>query len=87
MSGERFRGVVLFYDRDKGYGFLRRPTDGIKFFVGRAEADRVADFSTGDLVEFSLAPDGRTGKLKAVDLRLLAQARDRSAASRVFSAD
>lgn len=62
------KGVVKFYNDQKGFGFIQ-PDDGSKdVFVHATALERagIARLNEGDVVSFDVREDRRTGKM-AVD--------------------
>lgn len=64
IAYERMQAPVKFYDRQKGYGFIKRPNKPDIFFTNkmleRAGIDNVGE---NDLLEFDLMPvPGKGGK-------------------------
>lgn len=67
-AGERERGTVLFFNPDKGFGFIARDDGGPHIFVHISEVERAGiSLNAGDRVEFEPGTD-RRGKTSAVDL-------------------
>ncbi len=63
------QGVVEKFFADRGYGFIRCD-DGSQLFVHVKEARRGGvELSEGQRLEFLIAKDPKTGKLRAVDVR------------------
>ena len=69
---ERMQAPVKFYDRTRGYGFLKRPNKQDVFFTTKM-LDRagIKNVEENDILEFDLVPvSGKGGKainLKKVD--------------------
>ncbi len=65
------KGKVLWFDKKKGYGFIKCDDDGRDIFVhsGDSYPEQFLSFQTGDRVEFEIAeaPQG----VKAVNVRKL----------------
>jgi cold shock protein len=67
-------GKCKWFEPTRKYGFLSSPDSESEIFFhisGIAEGHKIAD---GDTVEFEIAPDKKTGKTKAVNVRRLAEA-------------
>jgi cold shock protein len=67
----RFRGVCRWFDSKKGYGFLQ--SEGVDHFVHASMLARsgINTLNTGDVVEFDVAPNQRSGRTEAVNVRLI----------------
>lgn len=72
----RVQAQVKFFNRDKGFGFLKRPNKLDIFLSGQALLDsginpfKIAD---NDLLEFDLVPvEGKGGKAK--NIKIIAKA-------------
>jgi cold shock protein len=67
------RGVVKFFNTEKGFGFISRDDNAGDVFVhiSDVKSSGIDDIGEGDKVEFDLG-DGKKGKgKKAVDIKLL----------------
>lgn len=66
-------GVVKFFNKDKGFGFVQPDTGGKDVFVHISSLKKagIATLDEGDKVEFDTAEDRRTGKLAIDEIRLL----------------
>ncbi|HZT88317.1 MAG TPA: cold shock domain-containing protein [Stellaceae bacterium] len=64
------QGVVEKFFADRGYGFIKSD-DGGQVFVHIKDARKggVVELSEGQRLEFLIAKDPKTGKLRAVDVR------------------
>jgi CspA family cold shock protein len=64
-------GTVKWFNASKGFGFIQ-PEDGGKdvfVHVTAVEAAGMRGLVDGQRVEFEAAPDKRTGKVSAINLR------------------
>lgn len=52
-DSDRERGLVKWYHRRKGYGFIQR-SDGTEIFTHRSRFQGFGHLRSGDLIEFSL---------------------------------
>lgn len=61
---ERVQAPVKFYDKTKGYGFIKRPNKLDVFFTAKVlEKAKIDDIKENDLLEFDLIPiPGKGGK-------------------------
>jgi len=70
------RGAVKFFNAAKGFGFIS-PDDGssdVFVHISAVERSGLSELTDGDLVEFELEQDRRSGKLAAVDLQVVGRA-------------
>lgn len=69
-------GKVKFFNEAKGFGFIAPDSGGTDVFVHISALQRagLGALNEGDVVEFELEPDRRSGKLAAVDLRVTGSA-------------
>jgi CspA family cold shock protein len=66
-------GVCKFFNTEKGFGFIAPDLGGKDVFVHVYELqDDLGALSPGDRVEYDIGHDERSGKMKAVKVRLLA---------------
>lgn len=72
-SSQRIRGTVVNWNNERGFGFVRRNDDGTQVFVhfnGFNDDDAIsypnAGVKEGDLLEFEVNTDPKTGKQHAV---------------------
>ena len=65
-------GVVVGWNEDKGYGFVR-PSEGggADIFIHRLDIKNAVMLSQGQKVSFEIIMDERKGKPRAAQLRLL----------------
>jgi CspA family cold shock protein len=69
MSEERIRGVVKWFNADKGYGFIEREGDEDVFVHYSAiEGSGYRSLVEGEEVEFEVVP-GKNGRLQASNVR------------------
>jgi cold shock protein len=66
------QGTVKFFRQDKGYGFIAPDGGGNDVFVHFSELEKtgISRLSEGQKVSFDVEPDKRTGKPRAVSLRI-----------------
>ena len=68
------RGMVKFFDGQKGYGFIT-PDDGSKDVFVHVSALEKAGITSGvqegQIVDFDIETDKRSGKLAAANLRVV----------------
>ena len=68
----RERGIIKLFNSEKGYGFIRRPDNGVdEFFHINQVGNGIAEESIeiGAAVEFEVIP-GRDGRSHAANLTL-----------------
>lgn len=67
------RGVVKFFDLDRGFGFIRNDEGGEDIFVHATvmRQSGLEDLSEGDLLEFEASVSERTGRIAATSVRLV----------------
>ncbi len=69
------RGIVKFFNGQKGYGFITPPDDGSKdVFLhasALAKAGITKEVQEGQIVDFDVETDKRSGKLAAANLRVV----------------
>jgi CspA family cold shock protein len=73
MAIEMARGTVKFFNPGKGFGFIA-PDDGaadVFVHISAVERSGLGALNDGDIVEFELEQDRRSGKLAAVDLQVV----------------
>jgi CspA family cold shock protein len=73
---ERLRGIVKFFNPEKGFGFVTRDDGQGDVFVhiSDVKSSGVEEIDEGDRVEFDLG-EGKKGKgKKAIELKLLPMA-------------
>jgi len=72
-------GTIIRFIEERGFGFVR-PNDGGRslFFYITAWQDRSIEPQEGQEVSFELANNNRTGRMRAVNVRLF-QAQDAAA--------
>jgi cold shock CspA family protein len=63
-------GTVRRFDVQKGYGFLSTPDGDLYFHVSAIQFG--AKVATGDPVTFDVVPDQKSGRNKAINVRLVA---------------
>ncbi len=65
-------GTVRFFDTAKGFGFIQQTGGGADVFVHATAVEEagMAELVEGQKVGFDIAPDRRTGKSAATNLRL-----------------
>jgi len=69
MSEERIRGVVKWFNADKGYGFIEREGDEDVFVHYSAiDGSGYRSLVEGEEVEFEVVP-GKNGRLQAANVR------------------
>ena len=65
------RGVVKWFDEEKGYGFIHSDTQKEDFFVHRSNIVNMEGvLEKGQLVEFEIG-EGKGGRSMAVNVRAL----------------
>jgi cold shock protein len=64
-----FKGKVVWFDSARGYGFVRKESDGIEYFTHYSHiiADGYKKLDAGDIVEFDV-DEGPNGKPQAVNV-------------------
>lgn len=64
MNRDRMWGVVIRYDKERGFGFIKSRVDGQSYFV---HVSQIQDgfLEHGYLVEFGVGINKRTGKEQA----------------------
>lgn len=67
------RGTIKFWNEQKGYGFIRRSGDGDLFchITSIYAPDGSVTPQTGDAVEFEIAKDPKSGRLRACSVYLV----------------
>ena len=67
------KGKVIRYIGDRGFGFVQDEDSGEQFFVHITEAQKagIGELREGMALEFLAEVDARSGKCRAVDLRLV----------------
>ena len=63
------RGVVKYFSIDKFYGFISRVDERDVFFHGSA-VEHGLELKSDDAVVFNVMPDAKSGRDKAVNVRL-----------------
>jgi CspA family cold shock protein len=68
---------VKVYYADRGFGFATRSDNAGDVFFHQTDVERagLGELRQGDYIGFDLQEDHRTGKQKAVDLRLIERAK------------
>lgn len=68
------KGIVKWYNSQKGYGFIQPADGGKDVFVHATALERsgIRALSEGQKVTFELRTDRRTGKASAANLKLAA---------------
>lgn len=71
-SGERQSGSVKWYNPTKGFGFIAPQGGGTDVFVHATALERAGlrDLAEGQVLSFVVETDPRSGKTKAIDLRV-----------------
>lgn len=61
---ERIQAPIKFFDKNKGFGFIKRPNQLDIFFTGKMlERAGIKDVKENDILEFDLIPiAGKGGK-------------------------
>ncbi len=69
------RGIVRFFNGEKGFGFISPDAGGPDVFVhiSALHDSNMPRFEEGDVVSFELEQDRRSGKIFAVDLQFIAE--------------
>jgi cold shock protein len=71
IMGRIYQGTVNYYNEIKGFGFITDDDNGNHFVHVSEVIDKGEDkLTVGDRVEFAVGP-GSTGKLQAVDVRII----------------
>ena len=62
--GERVGGIVKWYNREKGYGFIAPDNGGSDVFLHKSELDaaRIHRIDQNDVVEFEIQPPRKNGE-------------------------
>ena len=70
-----FKGKVVWFSSQKGFGFVRRDSDGAEFFAHFSQilADGYKKLDVDDVVEFSVG-EGPNGKQQAEQIQVLQKA-------------
>lgn len=74
-ESRRLQAQVKFFDRSKGFGFIKRPNvkQDIFFHQNEMNKSKIDHLNENDIVEFDLIPvDGKGGK--AVNIKFIAKA-------------
>ena len=67
----RMTGIVAAWKAERGYGFVH-PDDGDDdVFLHVTAVKEAMPPDVGDRVEFEIEPDRRSGRLRAVDVKVL----------------
>lgn len=69
------RGTVKFFNANKGYGFIQ-PDDGSKdafVHISALERSGIGDLTEGQVVEYELETDSRSGKQAATNISIPAE--------------
>ncbi len=71
-TGERQSGAVKWYNPTKGFGFIAPEGGGTDVFVHATALERAGlrDLAEGQVLSFVVETDPRSGKTKAIDLRV-----------------
>jgi CspA family cold shock protein len=71
-TGERQSGSVKWYNPTKGFGFIAPEGGGTDVFVHATALERAGmrDLAEGQVLSFVVETDPRSGKTKAIDLRV-----------------
>jgi cold shock CspA family protein len=67
---ERSKGVIRTWHLERFFGFISRVDERDLFYHGSAVVDGV-ELEIGDSVEFDVVPDAKSGRDKAVNVRLM----------------
>jgi cold shock protein len=69
----KFRGVCRWYNSKKGYGFLC--SENVDTFIHASTLMRsgINTLNTGDVVEYDVVPNQRSGRTEAANVRLIEQ--------------
>ncbi len=65
-------GTVKFFNATKGFGFIAPEGGGTDVFVHATALERAGlrDLAEGQVLSFIVETDSRSGKTKAIDLRV-----------------
>jgi cold shock protein len=66
------QGTVKFFKQDRGFGFVAPDGGGGDVFVHVSELEKagISRLSEGQKVTFDIEPDKKTGKPRAVNVRI-----------------
>jgi cold shock protein len=69
------QGTVKLFKSDKGYGFIAREEGGADVYVNLSELEKtgLSSLAVGQKVTFDVEPDNRSGRLRAVNVRVAPQ--------------
>jgi CspA family cold shock protein len=68
-------GVIKNWNRDRGFGFAKRDDSGTDVFVHINDvAGRPESLAIGERISFEIGDDPRTGKSRAINVRLIDEA-------------
>jgi cold shock protein len=67
------QGMVKMFKKDRGFGFIAQDGGGGDVFVHVSELEKagISRLSEGQKVSFDVEPDKRTGKPRAVNVRIV----------------
>jgi CspA family cold shock protein len=65
------QGKVKFYNEERGFGFLARDDGGEDVFVHVREVADGQELEKGNVVQFDIGEDGRSGRTRAVNVRVV----------------
>ena len=68
-------GTVKWFNEERGFGFIERDDGGDDFFVHVTDvrASGLLTLTAGNIVEFDIGANLRTGKAKAINLQMLVE--------------
>src|SRR5947207_7477134 len=82
------KGTVKFWKIENGYGFARVEGERDVFVhISQVQRAGFASLAIGQSIEFHIAPDPKTGKDRAVDVRLIEPIISPKATPRAFHAE